>query len=160
MAAIGFQIYKKSVITEFFPLFKPPLRLCPPFPSLPFAPPSLPFAPASGYRHATFCLKFCVTVPLSGVLVAFRAPSRTKTPSKLRDAPFFVLRALSLPSAPISVLRFRFRVGYRHATFCPKFCVTDYLQIVMLNEVKHLYADSSLMNAQNDRVPLSNRRSC
>ncbi|MBQ6689612.1 MAG: hypothetical protein IJN02_10330 [Bacteroidales bacterium] len=30
--------------------------------------------------------------------------------------------------------------------------MTDYLQIVMLNEVKHLYADSSLMNAQNGRA--------
>ena len=77
-------------------------------------------------------------VSFSGVLVAFRAPSRTKTPSKLCDGPFFALRT------PAS--------GYRHATFCPKFCVTDYLQIVMLNEVKHLYADSSLMNAQNGRA--------
>ena len=36
------------------------------------------------YRHATFCPKFCLTVPFSSVLVVFRVPSRTKTPKTLR----------------------------------------------------------------------------
>lgn len=90
------------------------------------------------------------------------SPTERVLPEILRVGPIFwcfgrVSGTVTHKNALKTACRSLFRppppaFGYRHATFCLKFCVTDYLQIVMLNEVKHLYADSSLMNAQNGRA--------